>query len=339
MQMKIDPFSARTRGDAKLIWRGTGMQFSEAPHLYCIGDWWYLMVAEGGTERGHSISIARSRAISGPFEPCPNNPILSHRSLSHPVQNTGHGDLVRQSNGDWALVYLGVRPRGTSPWFHANGRETFLAGVRWEQGWPIVDVNRHQLPQKDLSFEETFDGRRLDSRWVSPGRFPSSFSHLRPNGGVVIAADEATRMLVCRVTAREWNARISLRQVHGTAIAILRMDEHHWCGVEIEGTTTRAMQSLRGARLELGAIELPVGGEVMATITARFLDGENSERLGPDIIRLGVEIDGRQTILGEVDGRYVSTEVAGGFTGRMIGAAVTRGEAVFDGLSYVAETA
>ncbi|MFD8341290.1 hypothetical protein ACFV2C_03245 [[Kitasatospora] papulosa] len=35
-------------------------------------------------------------------------------------------------------------------------------------------------------------------------------------------------------------------------------------------------------------------------------------------------------VLAELDGRYLTTEVAGGFTGRVIGMYATRGEAAFD---------
>jgi hypothetical protein len=35
-----------------------------------------------------------------------------------------------------------------------------------------------------------------------------------------------------------------------------------------------------------------------------------------------------------LDGRYLSTQVAGGFTGRVIGMYVTEGEAAFDWFDY-----
>jgi hypothetical protein len=38
----------------------------------------------------------------------------------------------------------------------------------------------------------------------------------------------------------------------------------------------------------------------------------------------------------ELDGRYLSTEVAGGFTGRAIGMYVTEGRAAFDRFAYEA---
>nr|WP_228473006.1 family 43 glycosylhydrolase [Streptomyces cyaneochromogenes] len=55
------------------------MQHSEAPHLCRVGDWRYLMLAEGGTALGHSVSVARARSPRGPYEPAPANPIPSNR--------------------------------------------------------------------------------------------------------------------------------------------------------------------------------------------------------------------------------------------------------------------
>lgn len=81
------------------IWSGSGLAYPEAPHLYRVGDWWYLLIAEGGTERGHAVSVARARRPDGPFQGCPENPVLSHRSIQRAIQSTGHADLVRAPDG------------------------------------------------------------------------------------------------------------------------------------------------------------------------------------------------------------------------------------------------
>ena len=124
------------------IWEGTGGGWMEAPHLYRIGDWYYLMVAEGGTGRGHMINIARSRDPWGPFTGCPRNPILSNRGFAgQALQCTGHGDLVQAHDGTWWMVFLGIREvPGHFPRVHTLGRETFLAPVTWDaEGWPVIN--------------------------------------------------------------------------------------------------------------------------------------------------------------------------------------------------------
>jgi beta-xylosidase len=66
-----------------------------------IGEWWYLLVAEVGTARGHSVSIARARSPLGPCEPAPHNPVLTHSGSRDPIQCTGHADLVQAADGSW----------------------------------------------------------------------------------------------------------------------------------------------------------------------------------------------------------------------------------------------
>ena len=96
------------------------------------------MIAEGGTEDYHAVTIARSRSIQGPYEGYAGNPILTHRhlGLDYPICNVGHGDLVQLQDGSWYMVMLGSRIYGG---YHKNlGRETFIAPVDWKGEWPVV---------------------------------------------------------------------------------------------------------------------------------------------------------------------------------------------------------
>lgn len=140
-QAKIDPETGKLLSERKYIYEGTGGTASpEAPHLYKINDRYYLMTAEGGTEYGHMETIARSDDPFGPFEGNPNDPILTHRSLDSPIHATGHADLVELDDGSWWGVFLAIRPIGY-PRKHHIGRETFLAPVEWQDGWPIFGQN------------------------------------------------------------------------------------------------------------------------------------------------------------------------------------------------------
>ncbi len=75
----------------------------EAPHIYHVGEYYYLVIAEGGTEHYHSVIVARSKTVSGWYESCPANPVFTHRhmGLRCPITNVGHADLVetRRENG------------------------------------------------------------------------------------------------------------------------------------------------------------------------------------------------------------------------------------------------
>jgi len=148
-QSLIDLATGELLTPPRIIWAGSGDKSPEGPHLYKINSLYYLLAAEGGTEYGHMVTIARSPSPWGPFESCPCNPILSHRSLDSPIQGAGHGDLVQDHRGKWWLAFLAFRPHGYPPVHHLD-RETFLAPVRWDdQGWPLVGANG----QADIEME------------------------------------------------------------------------------------------------------------------------------------------------------------------------------------------
>ena len=109
---RIDDTTGAVLDGPHTTWSGTGLQYPEAPHLITRNGWWYLLVAEGGTQHGHAVSIARGQSPEGPWEGCPTNPVLSHRSTDRAVQNTGHADLVEATDGSWWMVMLAVRPQG-----------------------------------------------------------------------------------------------------------------------------------------------------------------------------------------------------------------------------------
>lgn len=110
----------------------------EGPHLYKKDGYYYILHAEGGTEENHCVVAARSRKVTGPYEYCPFNPILTHRHLGKKAAVTcvGHGDLVDDGHGNWYMVVLGCRPQNG---YTLLGRETFLARVEWENDWPVVN--------------------------------------------------------------------------------------------------------------------------------------------------------------------------------------------------------
>src|SRR5262245_26506144 len=140
-EAQIDVASGKLLTPQRIVWKGTGGRYPEGPHIYKVRGRYYLMISEGGTEYGHMVTIARASSPGGPFEPCPRNPILTHRDtqLNQPIQGTGHADLVEDGAGNWWMVFLAFRPQGGFYWQHL-GRETFLAPVRWDaQGWPVVN--------------------------------------------------------------------------------------------------------------------------------------------------------------------------------------------------------
>ena len=134
-QAELDLATGRLLGEPQLLWRGTGGIWPEGPHLYAIDGRQYLLLAEGGTSTGHRVTIARSQSPYGPFEPDPDNPVLTHADRpEEPIQATGHADLVQTEAGDWWMVLLGIahlrRPSATSFPRPDERRSGFRAGLQ-----------------------------------------------------------------------------------------------------------------------------------------------------------------------------------------------------------------
>nr|UMZ45349.1 hypothetical protein [Paramyrothecium sp.] len=132
--MEIDVQTSQILTLEKTIWESFSKIIPEGPHLYKKDGWYCLLVAECGTSEGHSIVASRSRHLWGPYESCPNNPLLEAAPARRHIQHTGHGDLFQDPQGNWWMVCLGVRENEGR---YVMGRETFLTPVTWnEDGCP-----------------------------------------------------------------------------------------------------------------------------------------------------------------------------------------------------------
>ncbi|WP_457421119.1 glycoside hydrolase family 43 protein [Roseateles sp. P5_E7] len=143
-QARVDLKAGKLLEEPRLVWSGMGGIWPEGPHLYKRNGWYYLMIAEGGTSYDHRITMARSRSPWGPFEPHPDNPVLTHRNLpKHPLQALGHADLVTTPEGEWWATLLAIRPQEAAGGRHHHiGRETLLAPVHWRKDdWPDFGQN------------------------------------------------------------------------------------------------------------------------------------------------------------------------------------------------------
>jgi xylan 1,4-beta-xylosidase len=347
-QVRIDPHTGHAIGRPRRIWSGTpGAKAPEAPHLHHIGEYWYLLIAEGGTERGHGVSIARGTAPTGPFEPCPANPILTHRGTDHPIQNTGHADLVQAPDGSWWMVLLGVRARGGTPGWHVLGRETFLSPVTWVDGWPIVGEPIQPAPGQPTqpgaiaAVRDDFDMSDLPPSWISLRHRPvddctltdrPGWLTLRARAGSlddlgVTFAGRRQQHLSCRV-------RTLIDTAEGRGGLAVRLDELHHYEIEASAGEVRAIARIGPLRTVVATRPMPDGPAVLA-IRVASAETLRDARSGPDTVSLGVEDqDGSFTALAELDGRYLSTEVAGGFTGRVIGVYAAAGTVRFDWFEY-----
>lgn len=133
-------------GTREMIFEGSAIGFTEAPHLYKRNGFYYLVTAEGGTGWGHAVTMARSRTLTGPYEWHPDTYILTARDRPDAeLQRAGHADLVDTPAGETFIVYLCGRPlrnRGRC----TLGRETAIQPMIWgDDGW-LRTTNRDAMP-------------------------------------------------------------------------------------------------------------------------------------------------------------------------------------------------
>jgi alpha-N-arabinofuranosidase len=342
-QTTLDVKAGTLREPLRLVWDRTGTRYPEGPHLYKIRGRYYLMIAEGGTEYGHMVTIARADSPWGPFEPCPRNPILTHRQTENdwPVQGTGHADLVEAGDGSWWMVFLAFRPTGGGYWHHL-GRETYLAPVTWDaEGWPVVnggqpvglEVKVDGLPAQpwpDSPVRTDFDAplgpewnflrnpRResysLDGRpgWLSlhgqamgPGAAGSPTWVGRRQQH--LAARAATLVdFVPRRDGDEAGISVYMNPTHRYEIGIGRT----------EGKRRVLVRQCVGPHLEAVTASAPIEGTEPVLLQVDATADEYAFSYAP--AQAGAP--GAATVpLGKALTRYLSSEVAGGFTGVYVG--------------------
>lgn len=127
------------------VWNGTGDRNPEGPHLYRKDGYYYLLIGEGGTETNHSVTIARSKDVKGPYEGFAGNPILTAKNTPEYFQTVGHADLFQDASGNWWAVALATRS-GPAWEVYPMGRETVIVPATWKEGeWPVLDPARGRM--------------------------------------------------------------------------------------------------------------------------------------------------------------------------------------------------
>ena len=196
----------RPAGEAVLIQPPTAYGVTEGPRIYRLNGWYYLLVAEGGTEYGHGALVLRSRTLTGPYEPDPNGPLITSRhDPDLPLQKAGHAGLVATPAGEWYTSFLVARPyteRGRC----VLGRETALQRIEWADEWPRVPggVPELEVPAPDLpphpwpDEPEPWAGLRrpVTAEWVEFG----AGGRVRIRGGQTPYGRRSPSLLARRVT-------------------------------------------------------------------------------------------------------------------------------------------
>lgn len=350
---KLNTVTFRLEGEEYVVLHGfqKNAVWPEGPHLYKKDGYYYILHAEGGTERGHCVMAARSRCVTGPYEYCPFNPILTHRHLGKksPVTCVGHGDLVDDGHGNWYLTVLGCRPQDG---YTLRGRETFLAKVEWEDDWPVVNpgigmleemvavenAQEHPEIQNDKKPPQHFyDGFHID-------KLPPEFLMLRNPADDMLTFPpqrDCLRLKMGRATLKEKASPsyVGIRQQFQNFCLDTRFRLH--CQSRNDCAGLAVLQDNRNhIRFETYNTDRQFLAKVILCIngTDQILGTASSADQEVNAIEMRIEICGLEAsfflrfirekgsdtepwikIAGNADIRNLSTEKAGGFTGCTVG--------------------
>lgn len=318
----------------------------EAPHIYKKDGKYYLMCAEGGTGDWHSEVIFVSDNPRGPYTPAPSNPILSQRYLNpdraNKVDWAGHADLVEGPDGKYYGVFLAIRRNEEG---RVNtGRETFILPVDWSGEFPVFENGLVPMepklkmpegvtnktgqdgffPNGNFTFKDDFSKEKLDYRWIGLRGPREEFIVSTKNGlginpfNTNLKQVEPTSTLFHRQMHRNFSytATVDFKPASEkdlAGIAALQSEKFHYIfGLTKKGKDTYLLleRTENGKSTTVASTKIDVKKPIRLQVTAegdkyRF----NYSTNGTDFENLG----------GTVSGDILSTDVAGGFTGCLIG--------------------
>lgn len=318
----------------------------EAPHIYKKNGLYYLMCAEGGTGDWHSEVIFTSDNPRGPYKPADNNPILSQRYLNPDRPNNvdwaGHADLVEGKDGKYYGVFLAIRPNDKK---RVNtGRETFILPVDWTGDFPVFQnglipmepklkmpkgvVNKTDengyFPNGNFTFSDNFTSEKLDFRWIGLRGPREDFISKTKDGleikpfAVNIKEVAPTSTLFHRQQHKSFATSVimnyapkSEKDLAGMVCYQSERFNYVFGVTKQDGVNYLLLQRTeRGRSIIIASTKIESNKPIHLQITA---DGDD--------YHFNYSIDGVNfaNLGGTVSGDILSTDVAGGFTGNLIG--------------------
>jgi len=333
----------------------------EAPHLYKKNDSYYLMCAEGGTGGWHSEVIFKSESPKGPFIPAPSNPILTQRYFAKDRKNkvdwAGHADIIKGPDDKYYGVFLAVRPNDKG---RVNtGRETFILPVDWSGEFPVFENGLVPIepklkmpkgvenktgesgffPNGNFTFTDDFTSEKLDYRWIG----------LRgPREDFIEITKEGLKIHPFETNIKEVKPTSTLfyRQQHDSFSFTTTLDFNPKSEKDLAGVV--ALQN-EGSNYVFGITKKENDtyivleknkwpgrqGDIISEVLASVkIDLKNPIKLkisaNGDDYKFFYSLDEEEftNLGGVVSGDILSTDVAGGFTGCLLGLYATSGNDV-----------
>ena len=246
----------------------------EAPKLLKHGEYFYLLVAEGGTAgpaTSHAVVLARSKHAEGPWEFAPRNPVVRTASRADRWLSVGHGRLVDTADGRW---YMTVHSYENG--YRSLGRQMLLLPMEWTpDGW--VEVKKGiradsaiplpvpgSMQEGALDPSDDFTRPELGLHWAFWHEFDRN-RFTTGNGALVLKAKgaglEDTSALTTPVGAQAYTVEVDVEISAGCAAGLMLFyDPRHATGLVFD-------EKGIGARLANGYVpEQQHGGARRATL-------------------------------------------------------------------------
>lgn len=324
----------------------------EGPHMYKKNGRYYLMCAEGGTGDWHSEVIFVSDNPKGPFTPAPGNPILTQRyfppNRKDKVDWVGHADLVEGKEGKYYGVFLGIRPNEKD---RVNiGRETFILPVDWSGEFPVFKNGLVPIkpklkmpkgvanqtgqngffPNGNFTFTDNLTSSNLDYRWIGI-RGPREAFISTSKKGLTINPYQTN------IKAATATSTLFMRQQHSTFDATVSLDYTPKSEKELAGLVCYQKESFNyvfGVTKKVNDYYLVLARTANNNTT--IVDSKKINTKNPVLLQVTAKGDDYrfnystdeknfESLGGIVSGDILSTNVAGGFTGQLIGLYATTG--------------
>lgn len=355
-QCEIDAVTGKKLTESRPVWKGSGGRYLESPHLYHFGEWYYIMAAEGGTEYGHMVTYARARSLYGPFEQYPSNPVLTNRNLGghqSTIQGIGHADLVQDDKGNTFMFCLGFRQIGMWQPFHHLGREVFIVPVHWNKdGWFTAGVDGIVCKEMELDIDAApcdYNGKynvsldKMDAgslRWChlreykeENYKFADGCLNLK---GVKAGLSDISAPTFAGIRQSEFNTVLNVNvksDAKEAGITFYMCEKHHY---------DLAVCNNNGKKTVI--LRLCIGDATQIVKEEEF--AQDSEEASFRVVSTNEDYSfyakcgGEEVFMGKAGTKYLSSEVAGGFTGTVMAMyAVNKDDnedkwAVFSGLYW-----
>jgi alpha-N-arabinofuranosidase len=350
--IELNPQTLQTVGEAKIVVNG-GVDLSkkpvwiEGPHLMKRGGWYYLYAAEGGTSVNHTEVVFRSKEPLGPFVPYEKNPILSQRELpkdrKDPITSAGHAQFVEGPDGKTYAIFLAVRPYEGN--FYNTGRETFIVPVTWKDEWPVMEPGPNGV---QYSYKANFPEVKQPGARPQSGNFgyTLTFEKQLDPALLFLRTVDSTNYSLSKAKGLTLKLKPETVAETGNPAFIGKRQQHMYCTAETELTfAPKAANEKAGLVIFQDEKHFYYlcksvdGGKPMLQLFKSTADVKQPELLAQTPLksatasvqlRIQAQADAYNfqfsengktwTVLKDkVDGKFLSTQVAGGFIGCLFG--------------------